>query len=107
ELVLQPQPSRDPNDPLNWSPMRKYINFAISNCIQVWILELSAGRSLPSSITLSYNDLANSYAASLAGLAFGCLLFIPFALKFGKRPVYIFSTLVSCICAIWAGNAIT
>lgn len=29
EILLQPQPSSDPNDPLNWSNGRKYVNLAI------------------------------------------------------------------------------
>lgn len=43
----------------------------------------------------------------LAGLALGCLLIIPFALKFGRRPVYILTTLVCFLCAIWQGAMTT
>jgi len=35
------------------------------------------------------------------GLAFGCLLFIPFVLKYGRRPVYIVSLAVDLATAIW------
>lgn len=50
---------------------------------------------------LSYALLNNGNASMLAGLSVGCLLIIPFALKFGRRPVYIISTLVCMLCAIW------
>ncbi|KAH7364832.1 major facilitator superfamily domain-containing protein [Rhexocercosporidium sp. MPI-PUGE-AT-0058] len=112
ELVLQPQPSRDPNDPLNWSPVRKYINFAIVALYTLWIFTILdigtvAWQVVTERYHLSYNDLTDGYASNLAGLAFGCVLFIPFALKFGRRPVYISSTFASFICAIWAGFATT
>lgn len=50
---------------------------------------------------MSYSQLNNTFAASTAGLAVGCVLFIPFALKFGRRPVYLVSTLVLFLCGIW------
>lgn len=37
----------------------------------------------------------------LVGLAIGCVVFIPFALKFGRRPVYILTTAVCLLCSIW------
>lgn len=45
--------------------------------------------------------LANSFGVNTAALAIGCVLFIPFALKFGRRPIYLFSTLVSTLTALW------
>jgi len=30
ELVLQPRPSEDPNDPLNWPRWQKVINFSLA-----------------------------------------------------------------------------
>lgn len=40
-----------------------------------------------------YNFLNASYAAALAGLAGGCILFAPVALIFGRKPVYMCATL--------------
>lgn len=42
-----------------------------------------------------------------AGLAIGCVLFIPFALKFGRRIVYLFSISVSLATAIWQARMYT
>lgn len=50
---------------------------------------------------ITYSQLNDAYAANLAGLAAGCFLFIPFALKFGRRPIYLISILVVFLCAIW------
>ena len=46
-------------------------------------------------------DLTWSFGMNCAGLAIGCVLFIPFALKFGRRLIYHLSTAVSLAAAIW------
>jgi MFS family permease len=45
-----------------------------------------------------------SFGVGTAGLAVGCILFIPFALKFGRRPVYIASLSVNLAMAIWSAK---
>lgn len=30
EIILQPRPTSDPNDPLNWPKWRKYLNFGLA-----------------------------------------------------------------------------
>ena len=52
---------------------------------------------------LGYTVQDNTWGFGLntAGLAVGCVLFIPFALKYGRRIVYLFSTSVSLATAIW------
>lgn len=45
--------------------------------------------------------LNSSFGADTAGLAVGCIFLVPFALKYGRRPVYLFSTSVSFAMAIW------
>lgn len=50
---------------------------------------------------ISIDELTNAFAANCAGLAIGCLVFIPFALKYGRRPVYIVSVAVTWATAIW------
>lgn len=52
-------------------------------------------------------DLTWSFGFNTAGLAIGCVLFIPFALKFGRRVVYLFSTSVSMATAIWMAKMYT
>ncbi|KAH8800900.1 hypothetical protein F5884DRAFT_809341, partial [Xylogone sp. PMI_703] len=39
-IVLQPQPSSDPNDPLNWSMTCKVVNFGIIAFYSLWIYTL-------------------------------------------------------------------
>lgn len=56
---------------------------------------------------LTYNDLNNAAAGGYVGLAMGCFLFIPYIYKFGRRPVYLFSTLIQFATTIWAAKATT
>jgi MFS family permease len=56
---------------------------------------------------LSYQILNDASAANFAGLAFGCVLFIPLAHKYGRRPLYILSSVVQLSMAIWSGKLVT
>lgn len=50
---------------------------------------------------LDYQTLNNAGAANFAGLATGCLFFIPFVYKYGRRPVYILSTMLQLPAGVW------
>jgi len=52
-------------------------------------------------LEISYSQLNNTFAANCAGLAVGCIIFIPFALKHGRRLVYIVSTVITLAMAVW------
>ncbi|KAL4954405.1 MFS general substrate transporter [Aspergillus filifer] len=105
-IVLEPHPTDDPNDPLNWSKPRKTVNFVIASfyTLATFVL-LDIGTvvwvNMNSDIGVSWANLNNSFAANLAGLAVGCIFFIPFAIKYGRRSVYIVSTAVQFASAIW------
>lgn len=55
-------------------------------------------------LRLSYQTLNDASAANFAGLAVGCVLFIPLAHKYGHRPLYILSSAVQLATAIWSGK---
>lgn len=55
-------------------------------------------------LDFSYDTLNNSYAAGCGALAIGACVLIPFALKYGRRPVYIFSTAVQFGVCIWSAH---
>jgi len=50
---------------------------------------------------ISWDELNITFASNCAGLAVGCIIFIPFALKYGRRSVYIISTAITFAMAIW------
>lgn len=47
-------------------------------------------------------NLNNSYASGAAALAVGCILFVPFSLRFGRRPVYNLTAAVIVGMAAWS-----
>ncbi|KAH8657495.1 major facilitator superfamily domain-containing protein [Tricladium varicosporioides] len=105
-LILQPQPSEDPNDPLNWSKWRKFVNFSILcfySLIIFTILDIGgvAYQSYISELGMTWGELNITFAANCAGLAVGCIIFIPFSLKYGRRPVYIVSTIITFGMSVW------
>lgn len=52
----------------------------------------------------SYTTLNDSYGVSSVTLGFGCIIFVPFAMRFGRRPVYLATTIVMLITAIWSAR---
>ncbi|KAH6873807.1 major facilitator superfamily domain-containing protein [Thelonectria olida] len=109
EIILQPRPTRDPNDPLNWPKGLKYLNFGLAAFYALMVfaqIDVSTPTWAPmhEELGYSYDALNNSYAAGCAGLALGAFALIPFALKYGRRPVYIFSTATQMGMAIWSAR---
>ncbi|CAG8909684.1 unnamed protein product [Penicillium egyptiacum] len=52
----------------------------------------------------SFALLNNSYAAGCGALAIGGIILIPFALKFGRRPIYVISTAIQFGISIWSAK---
>lgn len=52
-------------------------------------------------------NLNNSYAAGTGALAVGCLLFVPFALRYGRRPVYVLTCAIITAMAAWSAKMTT
>ena len=106
KITLQPVPTSDPNQPLNWANWRKHFNF-----FQVCFFTLIAFTTACVSSVFwgpwqreygwTMDQLNNSYALSVAGLGLGCPIFIPFVHKFGKRPVYLVASALVVACAGW------
>lgn len=51
-----------------------------------------------------FDTLNNSYAAGCGSLCIGGIFLIPFALKYGRRPVYILTLLLEMGVAIWSAK---
>ncbi|KKY19529.1 putative synaptic vesicle transporter svop [Phaeomoniella chlamydospora] len=52
----------------------------------------------------SYEILNDSYAVGCGTLSFGAMQLIPFALKFGRRPVYVLSTAGQFAVSVWSAK---
>ncbi|KAE8396179.1 major facilitator superfamily domain-containing protein [Aspergillus alliaceus] len=106
EIILQPAPSHDPNDPLNWPLWRKHLNFGLVcyYVIMVFaILDVATVTWGPLNVELgfSFELLNDSYAAGCGSLCVGGVILIPFALKYGRRPVYVLSTIAQIGFSVW------
>ncbi|XP_014552229.1 hypothetical protein COCVIDRAFT_19651 [Bipolaris victoriae FI3] len=106
EVILHPIPTSDPDDPLNWSQMRKMINFGLVGFFVLWTfvqLQIGAtswGQLIPQ-LHFTVDQLNNGVAMNSAGLAIGCVLFMPFVHKYGRRPLYLMSSAMQLAGVIW------
>lgn len=53
---------------------------------------------------VTYTQLNRAMSVNFVGLAMGCYLFIPAAKKFGRRPVYIVSTMLMVATSFWSAS---
>ncbi|KAJ5100425.1 hypothetical protein N7456_006477 [Penicillium angulare] len=109
DLILEPKPSRDPNDPLNWPRWRKNLNFALVSYYVMMVLALIDVATVTwgpvnADLGFSFALLNDSYAAGCGALCIGGIFLIPFALKFGRRPIYILSTAVQGGISVWSAK---
>ncbi|CZT42732.1 related to transporter protein HOL1 [Rhynchosporium secalis] len=107
-IILVPQPSDDPNDPLNW-PLQKRDTIVLILCI-VAIFATSLGSILAANtITLSllfarrFDDIAVLTGYFLLGCGVGGILCVPTARIWGKRHLFILGTVIVIISSVWAG----
>ncbi|GAA5971354.1 hypothetical protein JCM11641_008320 [Rhodosporidiobolus odoratus] len=107
-VVLVPQPSDDPNDPLNWPRWRKEANF--------WILSFFAGlvggvgpllapgyAILAEQWGISINEVAATNGDLVLALGIIMIFIPPVAAKIGRRPVFLLGGLCLFLTSIWSG----
>ncbi|TVY81521.1 putative MFS-type transporter [Lachnellula suecica] len=107
DIVLQPQPSDSPNDPLNWSMATKITILLI--------LSLTAGVtvSLGPMITTGFDDISTTFGVDTDQISFGVVGLLQLttgggtfftaaaAAVWGKRPVFIISTIALMGTSAW------
>jgi hypothetical protein len=111
KIVLVPQPSDDPNDPLNWPRWKKEMFTvsiiigcgavgAVGPLLSPAIVPLAMQFDIPMQrFTLGFNG------ASLIGLAVGNLFCNSLAMMIGKRPVYLITALGLFLTTLWSAVA--
>lgn len=92
--------------PLHWSTWRKQVNFFFVSLFTLTSFATMCQASVvwgPQTRDLGwqFSELNRGYAFSIAGLGLGCPLFIPVAVKFGRRPVYLFGIVLSLGTSLW------
>ena len=109
-IILVPQPSDDPNDPLNW-PLwkRDLITFILS---MTAIFATALGPILAANtITLSiwfrrpFTDIAELTGWFLLGVGVAGFFFVPTGRIWGKRHLFVLGTVLLAVTSAWGGGS--
>ncbi|EXJ91478.1 hypothetical protein A1O3_00026 [Capronia epimyces CBS 606.96] len=108
DIVLVPAPSNDPDDPLNWSPRRKLLS---TSCMCVYTLMVGIASAAIYSVLvpiseatgMTLGDLNSGTGYMFLFFGWGCLVWQPLALQYGKRPIYLLSLIATLCTQVWAG----
>ncbi|KAJ4250194.1 hypothetical protein NW762_012009 [Fusarium torreyae] len=112
-IVLVPQPSDDPNDPLNWSFLKKTVVFSIILMGTAFICVIPAPMlnagivQVSVDLQRSFSDVAKLNGYLLLAVGAASPPASAFARKYGKRPVFVISSvigLIGCLIAEFANN---
>ncbi|ODV91957.1 hypothetical protein CANCADRAFT_30239 [Tortispora caseinolytica NRRL Y-17796] len=107
DIVLIPQPTRDPEDPLNWSKNRKLL------CAIVLMIAVFSADVLTTALSAALLVIEEDTGISLSTLNQGVgvqylffgwanVIWQPLALTFGRRPVLLFGHLGCLMFTIWS-----
>ncbi|KAF2762902.1 MFS general substrate transporter [Pseudovirgaria hyperparasitica] len=110
-IILVPQPSlHDPNDPLRWSTAKKWTTF-LNGVFYAFIGSVTgplvAAGMIPLSefFGVSLQMISYSNGANLACQGVATTIWMPFAVKYGRRPIYFFSNILMGVACVWLALA--
>ncbi|KAF2460294.1 major facilitator superfamily domain-containing protein [Lineolata rhizophorae] len=106
KIVLDPQPSSSPNDPLNWPAIRRD-----AALLSIGFYCMVGGGMTPI-LAAGFHDIAEAYDVSVSsvalttglymmGLGVGAVVVSPTAILYGKRPVYLFTAIIFILTNVW------
>ncbi|KAK2738455.1 hypothetical protein FQN57_007046 [Myotisia sp. PD_48] len=106
DIVLVPRPSADPEDPLNWSRSRKLLHMFSLGIYTLGIgipttLQYSVLADITRDTGITTGQLVNGTGLMFLFLGWGCLLWQPLAMTFGRRGVYLLSNLLCVPIMVW------
>ncbi|KAL5337605.1 major facilitator superfamily domain-containing protein [Aspergillus crustosus] len=114
ELILYPQPSSEPADPLNWPAWRKGI---VLLCMSMYAFignftSASIASAFPLYATpLAFNPpvpmgkLSRLSAVNVLMMGAANIWWVPLANTFGRRPITLFNILLLTFASMWGGLA--
>ncbi|MCJ1302503.1 hypothetical protein MMC08_005306 [Hypocenomyce scalaris] len=110
--ILIPQPSEDPNDPLNWSWFRKHLFLIIigaTSFLPDYGSATGAVTLIPQSIIwkISENEVNHSQVGNVFMLGAGGVFVVAFSAYFGRYPILFWFMILAVATAIWCTAATT
>ncbi|KAI9933190.1 hypothetical protein ASPWEDRAFT_42949 [Aspergillus wentii DTO 134E9] len=105
-VVLLPQPSDSPNDPLNWSSARKTWHFILVSFITALTAAISndagaAQDSLNEVYGISYDSMNTGAGVLFLFIGWSCIFFAPASSLYGRRITYIICILSGTLGSVW------
>lgn len=105
-VILWPQPTNSPNDPLNWSVLRKSIQFILLLLFTGLGAALTNNSNSPSGYInaetgISYDTLNYSSGVLFVGIAVSTWLYSPFDSLIGRKSVIITGILFYIAGTVW------
>lgn len=109
-IILEPQPDDSANDPLNWPSWRRdcaLLSLGFYCMIGGGITPLIAAGfdNVAHDFHVPHEEVALTTGLYMMGLGVGSVIFSPTAILWGKRPVYLFSSIMFIATSLWAGWA--
>lgn len=106
-IILEPQPEDSANDPLNWPSWRRDIAL-----LSLGFYCMIGGGTTPL-VAAGFTDIAQTYNVDvervslttglyMMGMGLGSVIFSPTAILWGKRPVYLASSILFIGTSLWA-----
>ncbi|OOF95784.1 hypothetical protein ASPCADRAFT_207138 [Aspergillus carbonarius ITEM 5010] len=111
-IPLVPQPSDDPDDPLNWSTFTKHAALVVL-AFESFLVKFSATLIAPDAIELAeqFNVLTTTatYIGSVPSIlnAITSFFWIPLSHRIGRRPVLLIGNLIALVSAIGVARSQT
>lgn len=107
-IILVPQPSDDPADPLNWPLWRRDVVTLVLCLLSVIASTLSpllAANTLTLTIYFArpFTDIALLTGYHLLGVGIAGFFFVASARLWGKRHLYLLGTVIIILSSIWGG----
>lgn len=110
KVVLVPQPSNNPDDPLNWNRLWKTLmmtSMILTSFTQA-LGPLSVAPQVPHYIEEFHRDLADILQFTgicILVLGFSNFIWVPIATLYGRRPALLLSGLISLGGCVWRATA--
>ncbi|KAK8443530.1 hypothetical protein ACI3LY_003216 [Candidozyma auris] len=105
-VILLPQPSDSPNDPLNWSAWRKTWHFLVVCFITGLTAAISndagaAQDSLNQFYGISYDAMNTGAGVLFLFIGWSCIFFAPASSLYGRRITYLICLLAGTLGSVW------